>query len=85
MRWKLYTAYIAGDSWNGGKKYKKVIITKWKDATEDSPEEGHKAYYLTPNLNYLEKHIHNESWCKKIYENYPANSKVITVEKESII
>lgn len=50
---KLYTAYLAGTSYDGNKKYEMVIITKWKDTTEDSPEEGHKAYYFTPDNKYL--------------------------------
>ena len=51
---KLYTAHLAGTSYDGNKKYEMVIITKWKDTTEDSPEEGHKVYYFTPDNKYVE-------------------------------
>ena len=48
-KYKLYTAELVGVKYDGNKKYEMVIITKWKDTTEDSPEEGHKGYYFTPN------------------------------------
>ena len=37
---KLYTAYITGTSQDGNKEYERVIITKWKDRTDESSEEG---------------------------------------------
>ena len=48
-KYKLYTAELVGVKYDGNKKYEMVIITKWKDTTEDAPEEGHKGYYFTPN------------------------------------
>lgn len=72
---KLYTAHLAGTSYDGNKKYEMVIITKWKDTTDDSPEEGHKAYYFTPDNKYLTECIKDENWCKRIYEAYPENTR----------
>lgn len=69
---KLYTAHLAGISYDGNNKYEMVIITKWKDKTEDSSEEGHKEYYFTPDNKYLEC-IRDENWCRRIYEAFPEN------------
>lgn len=73
--YKLYTAHLAGTSYDRNKKYEMVIITKWKDATEDSPEEGHKAYYFTPDYKYLSECIKDEDWCRWFYETYPEYKK----------
>lgn len=72
---KLYTAYISDTKYVENKKYERVIITKWKDTTEDSPEEGHKAYYFTSDNKYLSECIKDENWCKRIYEAYPENKR----------
>lgn len=72
---KLYTAHLAGTSYDGNKKYEMVIITKWKDTTEDSSAEGHKVYYFTPNSKYLSECIKDENWCKRIYEAYSENTR----------
>ena len=72
---KLYTAHLAGTSYDGNNKYEMVIITKWKDTTDDSPEEGRKAYYFTSDSKYLTECIKNENWCKRIYEAYPENTR----------
>ena len=72
---KLYTAYLAGTSYDGNKKYEMVIITKWKDKTEDSPEEGRKTYYFTPDNKYLSEWIKDENWCRLIYEIHPENTR----------
>ena len=72
---KLYTAYLAGAFYDGDKKYEAVIITKWKDTTEDSPAEGHKTYYFTPDDKYLSECIKDEDWCKLIYEAYSENTR----------
>lgn len=74
-KYKLYTAHSAGIKYDGDKKYKMVIITKWKDTKEDSPEEGHKAYYFTPDNKYLSECIEDEDWCRRIYESYPENMR----------
>lgn len=73
--YKLYTAHLAGTSYDGNKKYEMVIITKWKDTTEDSSEEGHKAYYFTPDNKYLSECIKDENWCRLIYETHPENTR----------
>ena len=72
---KLYTAHLAGTSYDGNKKYEMVIITKWKDRTDRSPEEGHKAYYFNHDFDLLAKQIKDEDWCKEIYENYSEYTK----------
>ena len=76
---KLYTAQLAGEKYDGDKKYEMVIITKWKDKTEDSPEEGHKAYYFTPDNKYLSECIKDENWCRLIYEIHPENTRFRSV------
>lgn len=71
---KLYTAQLAGEAWDNGKKYEMVIITKWKSTAEDSPEEGHKAYYFSSDRTcrtYLENSMKDEEWCRLIYEIHP--------------
>lgn len=77
---KLYTAQLAGKAWDNGKKYEMVIITKWKSAAEDSPEEGHKAYYFSSNRTYLMTYLENcmkdEEWCRLIYETHPENQRL---------
>lgn len=46
MNKKIYTAYFAGTQYNANRKAcEMIIITKWKDATDNSPEIGHKRYY----------------------------------------
>ena len=74
-KFKLYTAHLDGTSYDGSKKYEMVIITKWKDKTEDSPEEGRKAYYFAPDNKCLTECIKDENWCKRIYEAYPENTR----------
>lgn len=70
MQNNLYTAELVGQSWDKDKIYEMVIVTKWKDRTDESSEEGHKAYYFNPDFNLLLKQIKDENWCKEIYENY---------------
>ena len=72
---KLYTAHLAGTSYDGNKKYEMIIITKWKDTTEDSPGLGHKAYYFTQDTHHLSEKIKDENWCRRIYEGYPENTR----------
>lgn len=73
---KLYTAHLAGTKYDKDKIYQMVIITKWKDTTEDSPEENHKAYYFSPyDSKYLKECIKDENWCRRIYEMYPENER----------
>lgn len=55
MQNNLYTAELAGQSWDKDKRYEMVIITKWKDRTDKSPEVGHKAYYFNPDFDLLAK------------------------------
>lgn len=48
-KYDLYTASYAGIVYGNGAdkgEYRMVIITKWRNKTEKSPEEGHKAYYF---------------------------------------
>lgn len=68
---KLYTAELVGSSYG----YEMVIITKWKDVAENSPEEGYKAYYFTPDYEYLRECIKDEDWCRWFYETYPENTR----------
>ena len=68
---KLYIAELICASCG----YEMVIITKWKDTTENSPEEGHKAYYFTSDNEYLSECIKDEDWCRQIYETYPENTR----------
>lgn len=75
MQNNLYTAELAGQSWDKDKRYEMVIITKWKDRTDKSPEEGHKAYYFTLDNKYLSECIKDENWCRLIYEIYPENTR----------
>lgn len=75
MQNNLYTAELAGQSWDKDKRYELVIITKWKDRTDKSPEEGHKAYYFTPDNRYLSECIKDEDWCRRIYEAYSENTR----------
>lgn len=75
MQNNLYTAELAGQSGDKDKRYEMVIITKWKDRTDKSPEEGHKAYYFTPDNKYLTECIEDENWCKRIYEAFPENTR----------
>lgn len=75
MRNNLYTAELAGQAWDKDKVFEMVIITKWKDRTNESSEEGHKTYYFKPDFSLLVKQIKNEDWCKEIYENYPQYTK----------
>lgn len=77
MQNNLYTAELAGEIWDKDKKYEMVIITKWKDRTDKSPEERHKAYYFSSDFNWLIKKTKDENWCKEIYENYPEYTKLI--------
>ena len=70
MQNNLYTAELAGQSWDKDKRYEIVIITKWKDRTDKSSEVGHKAHYFNPDFDLLAKQIKDEEWCKEIYENY---------------
>lgn len=74
-KYKLYTAHLAGVIYARGKKYVMVIITKWKDTTENSPEENHKTYYFTSDNKYLSECIKDENWCRRIYEMYPENER----------
>lgn len=75
-KYKLYTAHLAGRKYDKDKIYQMVIITKWKDTTEDSPEENHKAYYFSPyDSKYLKECIKDENWCRRIYEMYPENER----------
>lgn len=78
---KLYTAYITGTSQDGNKEYERVIITKWKDRTDESSEEGSKIYYFNADYNDIEELIYNETWCKRIYATYPQNTR-LWIEKE---
>lgn len=78
---KLYTAYIAGSSYDKDKEYKIVIITKWKDRTESSPEEGHRAYYFNADYSNIQKLIYSETWCKKIYTTYPQYTRLVIERK----
>ena len=71
-KYKLYTAELVGVKYDGNKKYEMVIITKRKDTTEDSPEEG---YYFTPDDKYLSECIKDEDWCRRIYEECPENTR----------
>lgn len=71
MQNNLYTAELTGQSWDKDKRYEMVIITKWKDRTDKSPEEGRKTYYFNPDFKLLAKQIKDEDWCKEIYESYP--------------
>lgn len=75
MQNNLYTAELAGQSWDKDKRYELVIITKWKDRTDKSPEEGHKAYYFTTDNRYLSECIKDEDWCRRIYEAYSENTR----------
>lgn len=75
MKNNLYTAELAGQAWDKDKVFEMVIITKWKDRTNESSEEGHKTYYFSPDFSLLVKQIKNEDWCKEIYENYPQYTK----------
>lgn len=71
MQNNLYTAELAGYSWDKDKRYEMVIIKKWKDRADKLSEVGHKAYYFNPDFNLLAKQIKDENWCKGIYEKYP--------------
>lgn len=65
---KLYTAYFAGTQYNAnGITCGMIIVTKWKDTTEYSPEIGHNAEKVVANLK-------NEDWCRSIYENRQENT-----------
>lgn len=74
-KYKLYTAHLAGTSYDGDKKYEMVIIAKWKDRTGKSSEVEHKAYYFNPDFDLLTKQIKDEEWCKEIYENYSEHTR----------
>ena len=76
MQNNLYTAELVGQAWDKDKRYEMVIVTKWKDRTNESLEEGHKAYYFNPDFVLLAKQIKDENWCKEIYENYPQYAKL---------
>lgn len=75
--YKKYTADMVGSKWDGFKQYIMVIITKWKDTTKDSPEEGHKAYYFRSGA-FQPTVLDDEKSLKYIYENYPANARLET-------
>lgn len=70
-QYPLYSAELAGEAWDKGKniKYEMIIITKWTDRTAKAKEVSHKAYYFTPDYEYLREQVENEEWCKDIYEN----------------
>ena len=59
-KYPLYTAELAGQSWDKNTKYEMVIVIKWSDRTEKSKEVSHKAYYFTPDFEYLKDNIRNE-------------------------
>lgn len=74
MNNKLYTAYFAGSQYDSnGDKYEMIIVTKWKDQTDNSPEEGHKRYYCR-DASRFDSFYKNEEWCKNIYENFQENT-----------
>ena len=77
---KLYTARFAGGIWDKDKKYEMVIVTKWKDRTDESPKEGHKAYYFNANYSDIEELIYDEMWCKRIYA-YPQYTRFVIVKE----
>lgn len=71
---KLYTAYFAGTQYNAnGITCGMIIVTKWKDTTEDSPEIGRKRYYCH-NAEKVVANLKNEGWCRSIYENRQENT-----------
>ena len=81
MNRPLYTAELTGEYWEKGQKYEMVIITKWKDKTEASSEEAHKAFYFASNCEVLRTKIRNPYWLRHIYETYKENTKF----KETIV
>ena len=74
-KYPLYTAELAGQSWDKDTRYEMVIVTKWSDRTEKSKEVSHKAYYFTPDFAYLKDNIRKEEWCKDLYENHKEYEK----------
>lgn len=76
MQNNLYTAELTGQVLDRDKRYEVVIITKWKDRTDESSSEGHKAYFFNPDFNLLAKQIKDEDWCKEIYESYPQYTRL---------
>lgn len=78
---KLYTAYIAGISYDKEKEYQMVIITKWKDRTDESISEGHKAYYFIGDYKHIQELIYDENWCKRIYKTYPESTRFVVERK----
>ncbi len=67
----LYTAELMDSIWDNNMQYTIVVITKWEAAKEKSQ----KTYFFTPDMQYLQKNVKNEEWCKYIYENYSDNEK----------
>jgi len=56
MQNNLYTAELAGQSWDKDKRYEMVIITKWKDRT-NRQKKGVKHITLILILNYLQSRL----------------------------
>ena len=65
MQNNLYTAELAGQSWDKDKRYEMVIITKWKDRTDKSPEVGHRHIILILILSYLQSRLKMRNGVKR--------------------
>ena len=79
----LYSASYAGMVYGNGAnedEYRMVVITKWKNKTEKSPEEGHKIYYFVMQYRDFLKINFNKELCKKIYS-YPEYTRFNCTKK----
>ena len=57
MQNNLYTAELAGQSWDKDKRYEMVIITKWKDRIDKHQKWGIKYIILILILIYLQSRL----------------------------
>lgn len=86
-KYDLYTASYAGTVYGNGAdkgEYRMVIITKWKDRTEKSPEESHKAYYFVMDDRDFMKIKFDEKLCEKIYS-HPEYTRFTKFKVEQIL
>lgn len=66
----MYSGEIDGMlSFQSGREYRLVRITKWTDRTVRAREESHKCFYFENHLhNDVLKMVDNEVWCEALFQ-----------------